>query len=347
MGRIAWPLRRHYETPARAEQVVCRARQNQRQVLLGQANGQASPGSHRRLFRLSRRADKWLGAVRISTPRQNSLAQEYLGQFFGRSASFELIRGGAPALQPGARAALGHLTTPFTDLSAAIASDASEALNVAVDHFAEQAAVAIPDPAQPAERRLGAVLSAALAPDAVRAACNGGTDENPTIVPRTPSDIGTVLFPNASSSAALESAIGLLAALARAQSAQGNPLLPLRAHLFFRNVQGVWACSNPSCTQVSRNDRNILIGRLFDRPTPTCDCGSRVLELLYCEPCGDVFLGGYRREVRPGVWSLVPDDPNIEKALRKRPGVPELCCLLACSSSKRPNPRSAEKSMDP
>ena len=30
--------------------------------------------SRRRLFRLSRRADKWLGAVRISTPRQNSLA---------------------------------------------------------------------------------------------------------------------------------------------------------------------------------------------------------------------------------------------------------------------------------
>ena len=44
-------------------------------------NKQAHPGnremacsSRRRLFRLSRRADKWLGAVRISTPRQNSLA---------------------------------------------------------------------------------------------------------------------------------------------------------------------------------------------------------------------------------------------------------------------------------
>lgn len=36
--------------------------------------------------------------------------------------------------------------------------------------------------------------------------------------------------------------------------------------------------------------------------------------MLYCEPCGDVFLGGHRRELRPGVWSLVPDDPNIEKA---------------------------------
>lgn len=241
-------------------------------------------------------------------------AQDYLGQFFGRSTPFELIRGGAPALPPPARTALLNLAAPFADLSAALASDASQGLNAAVDHFAEQAAVTIPDLAQPAERRLGSVLSAALAPDAVRAACNGSTDENPTIVPRTPSDIGAVLFPNAPPLDALQSANGLLAAFARAQSAQGNPLLPLRVHLFFRNVQGVWACSDPRCSQVSRNDRNILIGRLFDRPTTTCNCGSRVLELLYCEPCGDVFLGGYRREVRPGVWSLVPDDPNIEKA---------------------------------
>jgi len=152
------------------------------------------------------------------------------------------------------------------------------------------------------------------APDAVRAACSAGSDENPIIAPRTPSDIATTLFPDTPTPEALASANALLAALAQAQSPQGNPPLPFRAHLFFRNVQGVWACSNPHCAQAVHNDPNILGGRLFDRPTTTCNCGSRVLELLYCEPCGDVFLGGYRREVRPGVWSLVPDDPNIEKA---------------------------------
>ena len=68
------------------------------------------------------------------------------------------------------------------------------------------------------------------------------------------------------------------------------------------------------CVQVTCTEPDILVGRLFDRPTTTCPCGSRVLEMLYCEPCGDIFLGGYRRELRPGVWSLVPDDPNIEKA---------------------------------
>jgi len=36
--------------------------------------------------------------------------------------------------------------------------------------------------------------------------------------------------------------------------------------------------------------------------------------MLYCEPCGDIFLGGYRRSLGANNWSLVPDDPNIERA---------------------------------
>ena len=36
------------------------------------------------------------------------------------------------------------------------------------------------------------------------------------------------------------------------------------------------------------------VGRLLAVPASTCpDCGSRVLELLYCYECGDVSLGGY------------------------------------------------------
>ena len=33
-----------------------------------------------------------------------------------------------------------------------------------------------------------------------------------------------------------------------AQAGGGTPLLPTRVHLFFRNVQGVWACTNPACS---------------------------------------------------------------------------------------------------
>lgn len=241
-------------------------------------------------------------------------AQDYLRQFFGRSIPFALVRGGALPLPADASEAVRNLPAPLAELGEALASDAPEDLNSAVDRFAGQAAIGVPDNALPAERRLGAALSAVRAPEAIRSACNGGTDEHPTVVPRSPSAIGAALFPGVPAPGATAGARGLVSALANAQSVQGTPLLPLRAHVFFRNVQGVWACSNPGCTGVARNDRQILVGRLYDRPTTTCRCGSRVLEMLYCEPCGDVFLGGYRREVRPNVWSLVPDDPNIEKA---------------------------------
>ncbi|WP_336705559.1 DEAD/DEAH box helicase [Micrococcus terreus] len=68
----------------------------------------------------------------------------------------------------------------------------------------------------------------------------------------------------------------------------------LRGHLFFRNVPGMWACTDPDCPEVSSQpttDRRI--GRLYAEPVSRCTCGSRVLELLYCQNCGDVFLGGY------------------------------------------------------
>ncbi len=37
------------------------------------------------------------------------------------------------------------------------------------------------------------------------------------------------------------------------------------------------------------------------------------MELLYCEACGEVFLGGYRRpSVNPNEWYLSPDHPDLE-----------------------------------
>ncbi|WP_328633334.1 DEAD/DEAH box helicase [Streptomyces sp. NBC_00356] len=87
---------------------------------------------------------------------------------------------------------------------------------------------------------------------------------------------------------------GVLAAL-RSTTLPNAPRL--RGHLFFRNIPGVWACSDPACPEVVRQlDTERTVGKLYSRPTPRCDCGSRVLELLYCQNCGDVFLGGYAPE---------------------------------------------------
>lgn len=241
-------------------------------------------------------------------------AQDYLREFFGCSSQFKLIRGGALSLPTNASESIRYLLAPLTGLGDALASGSPMELNGALDRLSEEAAISAPDRMMPAERRLGEALTAINVPEAIRAACNSGTDEHPMVIPRPLSEIGTMLFPDAPESSATVGAQALILALAHAHSNLGVPLLPLRAHFFFRNVQGVWACSNPDCTDTARTDNGILVGQLFSRPVTTCRCGSRVLEMLYCEPCGDIFLGGYRREMRPNVWSLVPDDPDIEKA---------------------------------
>jgi DEAD/DEAH box helicase domain-containing protein len=90
-----------------------------------------------------------------------------------------------------------------------------------------------------------------------------------------------------------------LALLALGTYPAGPSVIPLRAHMFVRTLRGLWACSNPQCDQVSR-EVELGIGRLFSVPASTCDCGGRVLDLLYCFECGDISLGGYVTESEGG-----------------------------------------------
>lgn len=73
-------------------------------------------------------------------------------------------------------------------------------------------------------------------------------------------------------------------------------IAPIRAHFFFRNVSGLWACSDPNCNCVHADyqfdGRNI--GTFYKRPRNICSCGMKVLEVLVCENCGDIYLGGYK-----------------------------------------------------
>jgi hypothetical protein len=206
------------------------------------------------------------------------------------------------------------LAEAILHLGSSVVSASQVNLANAVAAFASTASLSPPDATLSAGQQLGAALIEAGAPEAIRAACNDGTDDSPTVVPQTIEALAGALFPGEPEDRAASAAAALIMSLSAAQSAAAMPLLPTRVHLFFRNVQGVWACTNPACSGAHWTEPNIPVGRLFDRPTTTCECGSRVLEMLYCEPCGDIFLGGYRRSLGQNSWSLVPDDPNIEKA---------------------------------
>lgn len=74
------------------------------------------------------------------------------------------------------------------------------------------------------------------------------------------------------------------------------PLPTFRSHMFLRQVQGIWACSNPSCDQVREEFQSPgrRIGKLHYAPAMKCGCGGQVLELLYCYDCGEAFLAGFK-----------------------------------------------------
>ena len=93
----------------------------------------------------------------------------------------------------------------------------------------------------------------------------------------------------------------------------GNVIAPLRSHFFFRSINGLWGCSDPncSCTESQYNFEGRTIGKLYKRPRTVCDCGKRVLEVLICENCGEVFLGGYKI-IKDGKSYLTVEKPISE-----------------------------------
>lgn len=95
-------------------------------------------------------------------------------------------------------------------------------------------------------------------------------------------------------------------------SEQNNSNFSLRFHLFFRNIEGLWACSDPNCTNDIEKDRTI--GKLYlSNPPLTCRNNHRVLETLYCEQCGTVFLSGQRFEHENRSIELLQTSAEIEK----------------------------------
>ena len=100
-----------------------------------------------------------------------------------------------------------------------------------------------------------------------------------------------------------ESGGDLDAVMASLATHERKDLVPFRAHTFLRTMRGMWACTDPRCSEVADRTDDRVIGVLHDRPRLLCTCGARVLELLYCFHCGDVSLGGYAMTVQ-GMESL-------------------------------------------
>jgi Lhr-like helicase len=234
----------------------------------------------------------------------------YLSQFFGTVWRADNIVPGFPDPVP----AVPTEAFPALDsLSALAAVDSDDSANTAkcLDQIAEDLAPGV-NAGDPADRVRAAMhthaanltarfLDASSIDGVVRAVPFGsfcqklfGSD----VAPRTAWNAGR----------------GMLIARSFCDRPKQAALLPsFRFHLFFRNIEGLWACAAPNCkvrTDEASDDRTC--GRLTTDPSILCEDGHRILELLYCEQCGTVLLGGNRLAVGDGAWELLRTDPDIE-----------------------------------
>jgi len=90
-----------------------------------------------------------------------------------------------------------------------------------------------------------------------------------------------------------------------------------RLHFLINNPQGAWACACRDCATNPEPERNF--GKLYTTPRQFCENGHRVFELLYCECCGEVFMGGTEKsleglEGESSKTILALTDPNVERA---------------------------------
>jgi ATP-dependent helicase YprA (DUF1998 family) len=108
------------------------------------------------------------------------------------------------------------------------------------------------------------------------------------------------LFPDVDPETAKAATDVLVEAASMAKSTPGGtPLLAARVHRFFRGIPGIWACSNPDCSELPEEMRGQgLTGQLYVQPRRECKCGCRTFELLACKNCGTPMFLAYARSAR-------------------------------------------------
>lgn len=163
---------------------------------------------------------------------------------------------------------------------------------------------------------------AGRAASALAAACvSAGTSRaTPT------SEIGEAVFGSPDTDAVR----GLLLARAipdsslwKAQAPKGTP--SFRVHTFIRNVEGLFGAPAADGGQkVKFSDLTIVRGVSHGKAQNGSEKGARLFEMLYCEACGDLFLGGQRGEPADTAeeFELLPSAADLESAPDR--GAPEL-----------------------
>ncbi len=233
-------------------------------------------------------------ASSASLEAQDQRSRQFLKDFFG-SADFDVIEGmQEPMLKPSTALPLA----PFEHL--AVASEITDAtLAEAAEMLgADSTPVRFFDAVDSLDLQAH-LLDACIIDRAVRAV--------------SLTDMAKRLFPSHNLNAAKQGVRGILMTSSLfEQYARERTVPSFRIHCFFRNIEGLWASSKP----LAGTPDNRPIGKLYPDTRIISDGGHRVLELLYCEHCGTVFLGGQKLVTPEQEIELLSTTPDIE-------GIPE------------------------
>jgi hypothetical protein len=281
-----------------------------------------------------------------SLDQNDPRSRDFLRQFFGRDR-FEIVSRQQTPPPTNAR----RRVLPFAQAFATFAQGVHPQPQLPVTATNANAPMAGPDPnvvggamqtlaaalmyagtETDPRRMLGEALMDArvLAHEALRDAC--AANHNGVVLPTEVSRLDAELFPGAAAGGGTSEPLrGLLLALALSENPQtGSSPQPVRGHLFFHNLQNLWVCANPNCTspgcqanlrqQEQAAGRPVPVGAIHPRHQLACgSCGGRVLDLIVCEVCGEIFVGGYRarRAVQAGrrqreIEILTADQPNLD-----------------------------------
>lgn len=213
----------------------------------------------------------------------------YLQEFFGRpGAGFRLLR--------------GRQELPDPAIAPVLSTTAADALADLGARLRDGRATAADVPVTVAQ------INGEPLPERLINACRTPADE---VLATEAADLADRLAPGRAD--AQDALTGALAVVGAA-----DPPLPVRAHYFVRLGSGWWACTDPDCSALEPRFAHPQrhVGKLYAQPRIRCECGSRCLDLLACQTCGEVLLAGYAATADPrrgGGFDLLPDLPNFEE----------------------------------
>lgn len=164
---------------------------------------------------------------------------------------------------------------------------------------------------QDGDDRVGAVAEAAAS--LITNACRSGDGVRATSM----ADLAERLFPSTENAEVAVRGLMLARALPESDQwntrvAQGTP--SFRVHAFIRNVEGLFGAPTVVDDKITFMDLSVERGLSHGQPEPGQVRGRRLFEMLYCEACGDLLLGGQRgkRVGTSSLTELLPSTAELE-----------------------------------